>query len=82
MIIYMIFESIPFFKLAGVLWDSDRVVELARLATNAQNVEFLGIYTHCSVSYSLSSDKAVRNQAETDTKRILSVCERYCKLKS
>lgn len=60
----------------GVLWDSDRVVELARLATNAKNVDFLGIYTHNPMSYSLTSDKAVRNQAETDTKRILSVCDR------
>lgn len=57
------------------------MVELARLATNAKNVDFLGIYTHNPMSYSLTSDKAVRNQAETDTKRILSVCDRYCKYK-
>ena len=55
------------------------MVELARLATNAQSVEFLGIYTHSSVSYSLTSDKAVRSQAESDTKKILHVCERYNK---
>nr|XP_022326315.1 uncharacterized protein LOC111126166 isoform X2 [Crassostrea virginica] len=63
-------------KRTGVQWDGDRVVELARLATKAQSVEFLGIYTHSSVSYSLTSDKAVRSQAESDTKKILNVCER------
>lgn len=60
----------------GVPWDSDKVVGLARLASQAQNVEFRGIYTHCSESYSKTSDTAVRSQAETDTKRFLDVCQR------
>ncbi|XP_048778339.2 D-serine dehydratase-like isoform X2 [Ostrea edulis] len=60
----------------GVPWDSERVIELARLASQAQNVEFKGIYSHSAVAYTKTSETALRGQAKLDTQRVMGVCDR------
>lgn len=60
---------------AGVLWDSDTAVKLAKKAIAAENIEFQGLYLHCGNSY--TSDKEDREKIQSDTtERILELKNR------
>lgn len=60
---------------AGVLWNSDTVVKLAKKAVIAENIEFQGMYLHCGNSY--NSDKKDREKIQNDTtERMLELKDR------
>ncbi|XP_046377711.2 D-threo-3-hydroxyaspartate dehydratase-like [Haliotis rufescens] len=64
---------------AGVLWDSDDVVTVAKAAVDADNVKFLGIYTHCGSSYDCTGVDELKKFGTTNTDRLTTVRD---KLKS
>ena len=72
------FDAVRIFCiLAGVPWDSDTAIKLAKKANDAGNVEFQGIYVHCGNTYKADKDKDERIQIQTDTTdRLLSLKER------
>ena len=60
---------------AGVLWNSDQAVSLARKAHEASNIDFQGIYIFCGNSY--TSDKQKREEVQrVTTERILELKSR------
>ena len=61
---------------AGCLYNSDTAVKLAKLANEASNVEFQGLYVHCGNTYQQDPAKRVELQAQT-TDRLLELKNRY-----
>ena len=55
------------FLIAGVPWDSESAINLAKKASDADNVEFQGIYVHCGNTYKADKDKDERVKIQTDT---------------
>ena len=64
----------------GVPWDGDTAIKLAKAASDADNVEFKGIYVHCGNAFIVDKDKDKRIKIQTDTTdRLLNLKERYAK---
>ncbi|XP_046573479.1 D-threo-3-hydroxyaspartate dehydratase-like isoform X2 [Haliotis rubra] len=58
---------------AGVVWDSDDVITVAKAAVDADNVKFLGIYTHCGSSYDCTGVEELKKFGATNTDRLITV---------
>ena len=62
---------------AGIPWDSDIGVELAKQLDGSAAVSFQGIYTHEGGSYSAKNEKDVKAVGAQTTDRLLTVAARY-----
>lgn len=59
----------------GVIWNTDIAIQLAKIASDADNIEFQGIYVHCGNTYNPDRDGKVKTQTET-TERLLELKNR------
>ena len=58
-----------------MIWNTDIAIQLAKIASDADNIEFQGIYVHCGNTYNPDRDGKVKTQTET-TERLLELKNR------
>ena len=72
-----VWEIYSISSVAGVSWDDDRLIKLAKDASNYSNIDFRGLYSHDGNSYTISKGRNTANEelgqwGQTASSRMLS----------